>query len=151
MQRGQRKASGRLVEGAVTHRGRPALAALLVAYPDRLAHHARYNQLQDLLAPERLRNAKPASEQQSGLAAVVPEQDRRLGSTWAHLALCAAQPGLRKRRQGHDACDEHHRLTRCLRRAGAVSCLDGEGDRIVGARAWQLRDGGVDVRTDQDR
>jgi putative transposase len=36
-----RKASGRLVEGAVTQGWRPALAALLVAYPDRLAQHIR--------------------------------------------------------------------------------------------------------------
>jgi putative transposase len=39
--RGQRTASGRLVEGAVTQGWRPALAALLVTYPDRLAHHIR--------------------------------------------------------------------------------------------------------------
>ena len=35
--RGQRKASGRLVEGAVTQAWRPALAALMVMFPERLA------------------------------------------------------------------------------------------------------------------
>jgi putative transposase len=37
--RGTRKAAGRLVEGATTHAWRPALAALLIAYPERLANH----------------------------------------------------------------------------------------------------------------
>jgi putative transposase len=39
--RGQRKASGRLVEGAVTQAWRPALAGLLIAFPDRLDQHIR--------------------------------------------------------------------------------------------------------------
>ena len=39
--RGQRKASGRLVEGAVTPGRRPGLAALLIACPDRLTDHIR--------------------------------------------------------------------------------------------------------------
>ena len=39
--RGNRKAPGRLVEGATTHAWRPALAALLIAYPERLANHIR--------------------------------------------------------------------------------------------------------------
>ena len=39
--RANRKAEGRLVEGATTQSWRPALAALLIAYPDRLAHHIR--------------------------------------------------------------------------------------------------------------
>ncbi len=39
--RGQRKASGRLVEGAVTQGWRPALAGLLIAFPDRLDQHIR--------------------------------------------------------------------------------------------------------------
>ena len=38
---GTRKAPGRLVEGATTHAWRPALAALLIAYPERLANHIR--------------------------------------------------------------------------------------------------------------
>jgi putative transposase len=33
----ERKAPGRLIEGAVTHRWKPALGALVLAYPDRLA------------------------------------------------------------------------------------------------------------------
>ena len=37
----QRTAPGRLVEGAITQGWRAALAALLVAYPDRLAQHIR--------------------------------------------------------------------------------------------------------------
>ena len=39
--RGERKASGRLVEGAVTQNWRPALAGLLIAFPDRLEQHIR--------------------------------------------------------------------------------------------------------------
>jgi len=36
-----RKAPPRLVEGALTQGWRPALAALLIAYPDRLEGHLR--------------------------------------------------------------------------------------------------------------
>ena len=39
--RADRKAEGRLVEGATTQGWRPALSALLIAFPDRLAHHIR--------------------------------------------------------------------------------------------------------------
>jgi putative transposase len=39
--KGQRKAEGRLVEGAVTQGWRPALAALLITYPDRLEPYIR--------------------------------------------------------------------------------------------------------------
>ncbi len=39
--RDQRKAAGRLVEGAVTQGWRPALAALLITYPNRLTPHLR--------------------------------------------------------------------------------------------------------------
>jgi putative transposase len=39
--RNQRTASGRLVEGAVTQQWRPALAALLIAYPDRIGPYVR--------------------------------------------------------------------------------------------------------------
>jgi putative transposase len=39
--RDHRKAPGRLVEGAVTQGWKHALNALLLAYPDRLAHHVR--------------------------------------------------------------------------------------------------------------
>ena len=37
--KGQRKAPGRLVEGAVTQHWKQALIALAMAYPDRLAGH----------------------------------------------------------------------------------------------------------------
>jgi putative transposase len=39
--RNTRKASGRLVEGAVTQNWKPAMGALLIAYPDRLAPYIR--------------------------------------------------------------------------------------------------------------
>jgi putative transposase len=39
--RDQRKAAGRLVEGATTQGWRPALAGLLIHFPDRLDHHVR--------------------------------------------------------------------------------------------------------------
>jgi putative transposase len=39
--REQRKAESRLIEGAVTQGWKPALAALLIAYPDRLEHYIR--------------------------------------------------------------------------------------------------------------
>jgi putative transposase len=39
--RNQRTASGRLVEGALTQHWRPALNALLLAYPDRIGPHVR--------------------------------------------------------------------------------------------------------------
>lgn len=39
--RGQRKAPGKLVEGALTQAWRPALAGLLIAFPDRLEQHIR--------------------------------------------------------------------------------------------------------------
>jgi len=39
--RGTRKAAGRLVEGAITQGWRPALAGLLIAFPDRLDNYIR--------------------------------------------------------------------------------------------------------------
>jgi hypothetical protein len=39
--RNKRTASGRLVEGAVTQNWKPAMGALLIAYPDRLAPYLR--------------------------------------------------------------------------------------------------------------